>query len=203
MYYFCYISEHKVDQLLSQYANGPIESTQETRELSRRREYSFGTKLLSLITGEAKFGKAGRILVSQDRRSSLVTKLLQALKLVEEYEGEVRALDQQLSKGGTPPTGVYSYVGRFRATSCDGNYAHLSTKPTDAIELILTCSIKYFSDMGEASGKTAPHSGNALFFEGKISPEFTSVFYLLDTQPTVLCGTPLFLALPMGSTLKL
>ena len=204
MYYFCYVSEHKVNQVIDQYAEGIVDSLQETHEVVGDSKASIGAKLLSLITGHIEWGKSERTLLAQELRRSVVSKLSQALRLIDLHEGRLKDLDEAAAiDKGALRKGTYWYVGRFQVVSYDDSYAHLSATMRNGCKLILACSMKYFSDMGNEAGRRVPHSGNVHFFKGKVDPEFTTVVYVVEVQDTAIYGTPLFLALPLDSDLKL
>jgi hypothetical protein len=203
LYYYCYISEAKVNQILAQSVNQaglasfpehkPGELTDSLLEfVSRRYGYlqSFGCPGLSI------FSRA-------DRGHHLVTKLRSAIAILGQELGDVPCINDEVALGRAIRATVYLCRSEFLVTHFDDKFAYLSTDLGPREELQLTCSLRYFSDSCREDGTFVPHSGNADFFAGKARPVLDSILYVLQARQDIVLGTPLYLGVRLDSGLQL
>lgn len=199
MYYYCYISEAKVNQLLG----GVVDAIQEASEISRNSKGSLSADILKLFGANAEYGRSKTLRVSKERRMTLASRLQETLCIVEERIGRPPILTECLRVKKPPTPGLYRYHGPLTVSKYDENYAYMTAQLKRGWTLSLTGSLRYFSDMTDHKGNYIPHSGNAAFFTGEITPEFESMIFVIQVQEKRVIGTPLFLGLPLDSGLTL
>jgi hypothetical protein len=82
------------------------------------------------------------------------------------------------------------------------------TSSCESMGISLSCSYKYFSDMGGSWDERAkeydihPHSGNHRFFEGEAPYWFKSMIFVTGVRGNLIMGTPLFLVLGVDPTVR-
>lgn len=203
LYYYCYISESKVDQLLSQLPPGArAESAAEAFRSSRG---ALGQMIHDAYPLSGQFGhpEVSSIHWSHERRRDLVLKLLAALAGIEVTTGSPPSVRDASRRGQVIRPGMYVYEGEFSTRRFDNHFAYLESRVLDETVLKLTCSLKYFSDICDASGNLALHSGNAAFLSGEVSICLHTLFYVLQSKAGAIVGTPLFLGLPLSCPVQL
>lgn len=201
LYYYCYISESKVDQLLAQLPAGALDrgsghERPPQEDGARRPDAEY-------VAGEH-FGRPGVAQLNNRRwRQDVARKLQVALAGIDGLRGGVPSLLTKMDRGEAIRSGMYHYQGEFSVKKYDSAFVYVEAPlPHDTL-LKLTCSLKYFSDLCDSSGALNLHSGNALFLAGEIAPILHSLFYVLQTKDKAILGTPLFLGLPLSSPLQL
>lgn len=173
-YYYCYISRRKLDQLVDA---APEESENGGKPVT------YGKPGLRQNAGAAR---------------DLVSRLRAAIRGLEGQPGGLPRLDDVLKRGDTPKHGSYHHHGRYKVLRYDDRFVYLRSGP-----LRLTCSVAYFSHTAKEDGGLDLHSGNVDFLTGRAQPEFDAVVFLTDVRKGQLTGTPLYLALPLESSLSL
>jgi hypothetical protein len=203
MYYYCYISETKVDQVVSQYYKGMPEKTTTSFNNSEKAEGSISASLLKLVDFGTKFGRDNAVVHSTEIRETRVSKLLSALQILGKRIKDLNELIDSGCNMSSIPTGMYLYSGTFIVASYDNNYAYLESVLTPEHKVQAVCSLQYFSETGKDKERFVPHSGNAMFFKGEFDLHFTSLLYVIKNINCILHATPLFLALPLDSEVYL
>lgn len=199
MEYFCYISESKVNSLLQQIDDHVIDSVNEETliEKTKSANPSLG-EILRLFSIGISFGKKDRVVISKAKSEALVQKLRRVISFLA-LKHNLTDLHGALTTLNRLDDLFYSFTGKFNVVKYDENYAHLQSNITESISLLLICSLKYFSDVGVRDGNYTPHSGNYMFFSGRINPTFKTVVVIQDYRERQIIGSPLFLALePIG-----
>jgi hypothetical protein len=202
VHYYCYISEGKIDQLLTQF------SAAADAEATAQEFQSSPGQLARMIRGTyRRGGQYGKPVASStwlaERRQDLVRKLLAALGGLERTAGGAPALLEMIQLGQAIRPGIYLYEGEFTARRYDRDFVYIESSLPDGSLLKLTCSLKYFSDVCDPSGNLILHSGNVMFLSGEVSPLFHALVYVLQSKDKAILGTPLFLGLPLNSPLQL
>lgn len=203
MYYYCYISESKVDQVVSQYYRGMPEKTMKSFNKSEKVEGSISASLLKLVDFGTKFGRDNAVIHSTEIRETRVSKLLSALQILGK---QIKNLNELIDGGydmNSIPAGMYLYSGTFIVASYDNDYAYIESVLTLEYKVQAVCSLQHFSEIGKDKERFVPHSGNAMFFKGEFDLYFTSLLYVIKNINCVLHATPLFLALPLDSEVYL
>ena len=203
LYYYCYISESKVDQLLSQFSlDVPTDAAAEAFRWSHGQ---LGQMIHDAYTLDGQFGHpaVSSIHWSRERRRDLVLKLLAALAGIERTASNPRSLREIAQRAEIVRPGMYIYEGEFSTRRFDREFAYLESPVIDGTLLKLTCSLRYFSDVCDASGHLRFHSGNADFLSGGVSIPFHTMLYVLQSKDGSIVGTPLFLGLPLDSPVQL
>lgn len=203
MYYYCYISESKVDQILSQYYKGIPERTTRSQSESETEEGDISASLFKFVDSAVKFGRDSETILSREIRESRVSKLVSAMRFLEK---DIRNLNT-VNSNGFPldklGAGVYSYRGLYKVQSLDNTYAYLTAPLSLTCSIKAVCSLQYFSDMGKDKDRFMPHSGNIQFFKGEFDLEFISLLYVIKNLNNTLHATPVFLALSLDSGVQL
>lgn len=202
-FYYCYISEAKVDQILSQAQADTGDSIDEAAEAFTRSSGPLSSLIRGLFEARGEYGKPNTLRPSAIRGKRLVTKLYAALHALESKLDRMPDLIDQTARLDSLGPGVYSYYGEFRVSKYDETLAYLESTLTPHETIKLTCSLRYFSDMWDEERNFVPHSGNVMFFSGEASPHFQSILYVLQVKPGLILATPLFLGLPLDSPLQL
>jgi hypothetical protein len=200
-FYYCYISEAKVDQILSQ--AGIRNSIEQAAETFQNGRGNLSSLINDLFEAGGEYGKPQTLRSSETRSKILITKLYAAMNALEAKMGRMPYLTENITTLNDALPGVYLYYGEFRVSKYDEEFAYLESTLTSLVTLKLSCSLRYFSDMWDENGKFIPHSGNVMFFSGEASPSFQSILYVLQVKAGLILGTPLFLGLPLDSPLQL
>lgn len=204
--YFAYISATKVHELLPQV--GPPFPRKLPANIANGVGPNWKTQALRGIMTNTSFGRYERSLLPPAERARLVNELISALVGIDRDFGPLPNLRGLLHSRGPKVGRIFTYAGPFRvmssarrrhqAPALDVPYVSLRSEDPSGSRLLLTCSVRFFSDMGEVRGTCIPHSGNAMFFAGKVDLPFLTVAYLMDHNRRTAYGTPLFLALPLS-----
>ena len=199
MYYYCYISEAKVNQLLE----GVVGAIQEASESSRNAKGGLSAAILKMFGANVEYGRSKTLRVWMERRMTLASRLKEALSVLDKRIGLPPLLTQCLRVGKPPTPGLYRYHGPLTVAKYDENYVYMTAQLKRGWQLSLTGSLRYFSDMTDHEGNYMPHSGNAAFFTGEVTPEFEAMVFVIQVRDKSVIGTPLFLGLPLDSGLTL
>lgn len=202
-FYYCYISEAKVDQILSQAHSDTRESIDEAAEAFTRSSGTLSSFIKDLFEAGGEFGKPNTLRPAAIRGKILANKLYAALNALERKLDRMPSLTEAVARLGAIGPGIFSYYGEFRVSKYDEKFAYLESTLTTDVTIKLSCSLRYFSDMWDEDSNFVPHSGNAMFFSGEASPQFQSIIYVLQVKPGLILATPLFLGLPLDSPLQL
>lgn len=202
MYYFCYVSEEKVGQILSQDSNGVVDRITETAEEFKEGKGSLSAKIIGIFSSKAEYGKKKTLRFSHEKRHTIVSKLLAALHVLQTRIPDMVDLTNVANPADITP-GTYLYQGSFKVVRYDNRFAYLESELPCGKSLMLTCSLRYFSDMWNQEKEFVPHSGNVMFFNGEIEPTFKALIYVLQMTSSKALGTPLYLGLPLDGPLQL
>lgn len=190
MDYFCYISQGKVDQLYDSFTTAAPESWTEVEDHSKSKGASVGTDLLPWINTRITYGRNDTLRRSVKLKETYVHKLRQVLLRVRPHLVPFEWRSVLTSPGVT----FYHHRASFRARVIEKSaMAELRTADRER-ELLLHCSMKYFSDH---PGDDSIHitSSNHAFFEGDMPLELDTVFFVLHEEGARFLGSPLFLKL--------
>ena len=131
MLYFCYISEHKVNQIISQIDSEVINETTETREVTQSTNNELGATFFNLFKSKINFGKNTRMLLSHSKRTTLVSNLEVAIKYLYDSQDSMNIIKydtKELSKISR----ICYLKTKLRVVSYDDKYAvtnHPQQKP--------------------------------------------------------------------------
>lgn len=202
MDYICYISRTKVDSLHGQF--DPVRSSDVTEQViseqSGVRDLRMGLSLghiVSLFNGGLTYGRKNVIQRERKVKIAYVEKLRDVLLTIAVDHGDVPDIREAISsgQGGT----YYFYDGLFRIERPVENptSADIVTLRSSfgSRNLLLDCSLRFFSEGPEPDGTFLLHSGNYRFFGGQLQMRMSTVFALLGVQGTDVVGTPLYLQL--------
>jgi hypothetical protein len=202
-FYYCYISEAKVDQILAQAQDDIRESIEETATKFRQAKGNLSSIINNIFEAGVEYGRPKTLRFSEVRSKVLITKLYAAMHALERKWGNIPSLTEKMEKPDGVLPGIYLYFGEFRVSKYDEEFAYLESILTPRITLKLSCSLRYFSDVWDENRNFIPHSGNVMFFSGEFSPSFQSILYVLQVKNGLVLATPLFLGLPLNSPLQL
>lgn len=203
MYYYCYISETKVDQIISQHFNGVPEKRTLSSNKHEKMGGSISASLLKLVDFGTQFGRDKTVIHSTEVRETKVSKLISALQILDKSIKSLNDLIETNCNITSIGRGAYLYSGAFKVINLDNNYAYLESLLPIGYKIQAVCSLQYFSEIGKDKDRFIPHSGNAMFFEGKFDLDFISLLYVIKNINHILYTTPLFLALPLDSEVLL
>src|SRR6185295_2801456 len=111
LYYYCYISESKVDQILSQYYGGLPEKTTTSYSDFSKDEKNVSASLLKLLDLGAKFGRDTATIYSQELRETRVSKLLSALQILGQRVKDLDDLIESDCDINSLENGIFLYNG--------------------------------------------------------------------------------------------
>lgn len=201
--YFCYISRSKIDQLMAALAPQVGQEWKQTESIERNAGATVegGLSLAHVLTvfkGGATYGRKGVLQREQQVKLTYVDKLRTVLVAIAE-QGPIPPFDP----GAEPASGGYFvHRGRFRVAEPIAREARPAVGDVVTLrsgDLLLDCSLRFFSEGPEADGSFLLHSGNTRFFRGQIDLDMVTVFLLLGRQDGQVVGTPLFLQLGVAS----
>jgi hypothetical protein len=202
MDYFCYISRRKVDTLLANLeeteSDGWKESEQKEVQTGGKVEAGVGISgILNLFKGEATYGRKGTVQMEREVKRQYLHKLRVVLSALASNPG-VYPLPTDLARIGDSL--YYHYVGEFSPSEPLRDPSQAATVTLKAMlgretALLLDCSLRFFSEGNTPDGQFIIHSGNARFFQGKVTLCLETVFILLQHKKQEVIGTPLFLKL--------
>lgn len=206
MDYFCYISRTKVDQLLENIESAQTDSWRVSksnqRDTNSKLEAGLGISgVLNLFKGEVSYGRKGAIQVEKEVKRHYLEKLKLVIQTLIE-ENDVHTLPNPIPENFKFTSLYYHYTGYFHAEKYEGQdilssktTTSISSKIDSATNLVLDCSLRFFSESNTPDGKFILHSANTSFFKGGIPLFFETVFIYLHFDKTNILGTPLFLKL--------
>ena len=194
--YFCYISEFKVDQFGQQIDEYVVESMSEEKVVENNGSLSASIgKILELFSLGITFGRKGRVSTAKVKKESIVQKLKRVLIYLSNNH-DIADLMELDNRPILPDTMFATYEGEFFVSGRDDDYAYIESTEHEIYRIKLTCSLKYFSDLGLGrEGKYIPHSGNSGFFSGAVRPRFKTLIVIQNISNGDISGTPLYLAM--------
>ncbi len=198
MYYFCYISNYKVEQYLAQLAQmgGEMPSQQVAKvsvsESTRKAEGRLGPLAMILSLGGT-YGRSDKIETRSERRTTLIEKLLVLLEGLY-ADGRIGPFTQSGTDPQSLPFDMYFLRTEMRVETYDSQTAILKCE-NSGVKIELSCSMRYFSEYFDRDGAIEVHSGNYHFFNGDVFPTFDAVIIPIERRDDQLFATPLFLAL--------
>lgn len=202
MKYLSYISQDKVDQLLSQIEENEILEWSEKISTNKEKKGSMGlAKVFSFLGADANisYGRADYFLKESKLRKNYVQKLILLLSSLSDS-----ILDYEDNKLNLVQGKFYSCCKEFQVTEKDIEYNITTLTSTDKNEnLELHCSTKYFSCNSDFSKGTEINSTNYAFFKKRMPLQFSLVFLFLSHNNEKALGTPLFLSLTAQQGLNL
>jgi hypothetical protein len=190
MDYYCYISQNKVDQLYDSLTTAATQDWTQTEDRSTSKGGSIGSgDLLPWLNAELSYGRKDTFRRSVKLKETYVHKLRRVLLHIRPdlVPFEWRSVRSRHIT-------FYHHSATFRAHVPQGStVAELQTSEKHQA-LLLHCSMKYFSDH---PGDETLHitSSNYAFFNGDLSLEIDTVFFLLHQDHARFVGSPLFIKL--------
>ncbi|MBR0283443.1 MAG: hypothetical protein IJQ81_17925 [Oscillibacter sp.] len=226
--YICYLSFSKVDNLYSQISNIEYDSIQTTNEFEVEGNAELESpSLLQIIKAKLSFGSRAQRQVIKEGKFNHIQKLSKVMDFASR-KGLIEDLSEAINKGMSNSRTVLYYISAsFRckqhqnkpetSKSFSDDYlladdglavksgVALLEADVESKKLLLSCSLKYFSDMGarrvyagEGDNKEDywmihPHSGNYHFFNGFIPAFFEAIIVLNGQKGNTLYGSPVVL----------
>lgn len=203
MDYICYISRSKVDQFHSQLQPKLVtdQTERHINERSRSTEVHAGlsaVKVIDLFQGGLSFGRRDVLQRDQKIRVAYVDKLRDVLLAIAADQGDIPDIAEAINTDRFDNI-YYYHSGRFRAgpVKDPSNPAEIVTiySRSASHQIILDCSLRFFSGSLDEDPKYLITSGNRQFFTGRISLRLSGVFVLLDSDAYRIVGTPIYLQL--------
>jgi len=203
MEYFCYVSRDKVDQLFHNYFPGESDERQEIQTV----ENDVGTNvdaglsvggILSLFKGGITYGRKGAI--QRERKVKMqYTEKLRKVLLVVAKEKPIPSLANALQSDKLQSL-CYHHEGAFslkEPINSDVKSNKIITICTKVLshQLLLDCSLRFFSEGNEPDGTFQIKSATSRFFTEQLELQFATIFVLLGRKGKDIIGTPLFLKL--------
>lgn len=200
--YFCYVSRSKVDMLWSQLQPEQVEEIVEqvSREHDRSAEIRAGFSLAAIVKmfdGGITYGRRNTIQRERKIKIAYTEKLREVLLVIAAASGDIPSLDD--APASQPLRSLYYWFEGDCLTSAP---AHPTVEDVVRIrskcgnrQVLLDCSLRFFSEGPEADGRFLLHSGNRSFFNEEISLNLSGVIVVLKDLGHALIGTPLFLRL--------
>lgn len=201
--YFCYISHEKVDNLLSNYEEADLIEWDVQQKTTSEKKTSGGIgKLIEIISANLSYGRSDMVLRHKKLRRSYGHKLHALLQHVADNVHEFGSS----APGDLAAGSLLIFTGEFLVKSQDekARIVTLASHPSADMELLLHCSLRYFSaTLDDDTPKVT--STNYAFFNGELAAMMDTTFILLgvkDAGRTVV-GSPLYLSLEINEKLVL
>jgi hypothetical protein len=210
MEYFCYVSRDKVDQLFHNYFPRESDERQEIQTV----ENDIGTNvdagvsvggILNLFKGGITYGRKGA--VQRERKVKIqYTEKLRKVLLVLAKEKPIPLLTNALQSGKLQLLS-YHHEGAFymkEPIDSEVKSNKIITICTEVLshQLLLDCSLQFFSEGNEPDGTFRVRSATSRFFTDQLELQFATIFVLLGYKGKDIIGTPLFLKLEVPDGLE-
>lgn len=205
MDYFCYISRAKVDQLLENIESRQTDAWRESTSSGRKYEGKLEgglsvSSILNLFRGGISYGREGVVQIEREVKRHYLEKLQLIIEALVANE-EISVLPVDINEVLGSQTLYFHYTGQFVCKKFDENnignqnLVTISSTLQASVDLLLDCSLRYFSESNSPDGKFQIHSANERFFKGDIPLTLETIFLYLHHDETRIFGTPLFLKL--------
>ena len=230
--YICYLSPNKIDNLYSQITDFELSSIQKkhTVDLEGKTELETSS-ILQIIRANLSFGARKRREMLQEGNYNYIQKLSRLIDYYYKHELIVDLSKAIENKENDPNAVLYWFKGIFKC-DCGQNNASkyteeeekedslyrctrrgfeaigrmtLLTTSIGGKKIVLSCSMRNFSDMGGHRIKVGddfsendklevvPHSGNYHFFYGMMPATFEAIVILNGQEGNTLYGSPIAL----------
>lgn len=201
MDYFCYISQNKVDQLLSNIEESEtVEWVEKSGRASEKKAAGGLSKLFTFLKADISYGRTDTIQKEAKLKRTYVQKLKQVIENSIDQIFDFKWRDTVAPKG----TRFYFFKGSFYVQEVDEKNLIASLISENQEEaLILYASLVYFSENPVFEGKLRTHSANYGFFEKRQKVDFETVFILTSTNAGTYYGSPIYLKLSEDATFLL
>jgi hypothetical protein len=210
MEYFCYISRDKVDQLFHSYFPGESDEWQENKAV----EHDVGANvdvglsvasILNLFKGGITYGRKGAIQRERKVKMEYVEKLRKVLLAIAKEE-PIPSFTDALQSGKLQSL-CYYHEDAFqieKPIDMVSKSDEIITIRTEVLsyQLLLDCSLRFFSEGNEPDGTFHIKSATSRFFTSQIDLQFATIFVLLGRKGKDIVGTPLFLKLEVPDSLE-
>jgi len=202
MYYYCYISENKINQLIDQLEDGLTEEYMvgNEKKISARLDGEIG--VWKVLNSKLTFGLNKKIYSSKKKRDTILAKLNRCVKLIKNKYSSIPAYES-ITLELLSSNKIMSLDSELMVENYDGQFVYLKNANSSCIPMKLTCSLKYFSDMYGNETSNPINSGNKDFFDGNVNPVFSGLIYIIGLMDEQILGTPLFLAIPLDNNFDL
>jgi hypothetical protein len=145
----------------------------------------------ALVTSNVPYGRPDVIGSRVTEKQSWAEKLRTVLR---RYASQIL----QFSWDETALPGLYWIKAEFRVDEIDEQQLIARLKCSRGNQsLLLYCSLHYFSDSPVRDGRIQFGSSNYIFFQECCPFTFESIFLLLSSDTHSVCGSPLFLKVPL------
>jgi hypothetical protein len=209
--YFCYVSRTKIDQL---YESIVSEVTDEWLDQSTtQRDIRLGAKgdwdratVVDLFRAGVSYGRKGIIQRELKLKQQYAEKLRKVLLAITKDQ-PILSLESAL-EAGTLTSLYYQVTGSFTVRTPVDSYSPADqvislSAAIGARQLLLDCSLRFFSEGNQPDGTFQVDSLNFRFFKDALPLTLESVFVLLGQSANEIIGSPLFLKLSANSPVAL
>jgi hypothetical protein len=138
-----------------------------------------------------------------ENRKSVVSKLRRLLSHPSMSARRLALITPDDEQALTDVPRIFLYSGALAVTDHNDAYVFLSTNLGHGLQMSLTCSKRFFSDWYGSDQPMISHSGSYDFLEGDLSAQFEAIIVVVGIRENTIVATPLFLALPLNSTLTI
>lgn len=190
-YYYCYISQSKVTQLLSIYEKHELQEVSEKREAKKEKSGEIGfSKILEILSLKMTYGRSDMYHRELKMRETITSKLFRLLELI---KFNVNDLDE--TKEVVESNFYYTNL-EFKVDSIDyeHNIVNIESSINEKI-LKMQCSLNFFSSNSDFSKPLEINSSNYAFLKLGYAIRFDTVFVCITKRDNEIIGTPLFLSL--------